>query len=107
MTMPTKNSGERRVALVTGGSRGIGLGIAQALARGGMEVVINGRREASDVAESIAAIETCGAQVLYCQADIAELDDHTRMLDQVRERFGRLDVLVNNAGVAPEVRGDL
>lgn len=107
MANPTEKSGERRVALVTGGSRGIGLGIAQALARGGMDVVINGRREASDVAESIAAIESCGAQVLYCQANISELEDHTLMLDQVRERFGRIDVLVNNAGVAPEVRADL
>lgn len=97
----------KRVALVTGGSRGIGLGIAKCLAQAGMDIVINGRREASAVADSIAQLEALGVSVLYCQADIGELDDHPPMLDTIRERFGRLDVLVNNAGVAPDVRADL
>lgn len=101
------NPSNKRVALVTGGSRGIGLGIAKCLAQAGMDVVINGRREASDVADSVAALEGLGARVLYCRADIGELDDHQPMLDAIRERFGRLDVLVNNAGVAPDVRADL
>lgn len=97
----------KRVALVTGGSRGIGLGIAECLAKQGMDLVINGRREASEVGQAIAKLESLGASVLYCRADIGELDDHQPMLDAVRERFGRLDVLVNNAGVAPSVRADL
>ena len=101
------NKSTKRVALVTGGSRGIGLGVAKALAAAGMNVVINGRREASDVADALQELESLGAQTLYCRADVANLDDHARMLGEIRERFGRLDVLVNNAGVAPDVRADL
>ncbi|TWT87398.1 3-oxoacyl-[acyl-carrier-protein] reductase FabG [Pseudobythopirellula maris] len=97
----------KRVALVTGGSRGIGLGIAKQLAASGFDVAINGRREAESVADALAEIEAAGAQALYCRADIGELEDHAPMLDAIRERFGRLDALVNNAGVAPDVRADL
>jgi 3-oxoacyl-[acyl-carrier protein] reductase len=97
----------KRVALITGGSRGIGLGVALKLAQSGFDVAINGRREASDVAEAIARLESAGASVLYCQGDVAEQADHVAMLAAVRERFGRLDVLVNNAGVAPSVRTDI
>lgn len=101
------NEQNRRVALVTGGSRGIGLGVAKCLAAAGFDVVINGRRAADDVAEAIAELESLGAATLYCRADIGSLEDHARMLSEIRERFGRLDVLVNNAGVAPDVRSDL
>jgi len=97
----------KRVALVTGGSRGIGLGIAKRLASNGMDIVINGLRGVELVADSVQAIESLGAGVLYCQADIGSLDDHQPMLEKIRSRFGRLDVLVNNAGVAPQVRADL
>jgi 3-oxoacyl-[acyl-carrier protein] reductase len=92
---------------VTGGSRGIGHGVACALATAGFNVVINGRRPADEVAEAIAEIESRGASTLYCQADIGDIADHATMLSAVGERFGRLDVLVNNAGVAPDVRADL
>lgn len=102
MSTPTK-----RVALVTGGSRGIGLGIAKCLAQQGMDLAINGRRGAGEVADAIGELEALGASVLYCRADIGELDDHQPMLDAIDQRFGRLDVLVNNAGVAPDVRADL
>lgn len=97
----------KRVALVTGGSRGIGLGIALQLAKAGMDLVINGRRPESEVQESIDTLAAEGASVLYCRADVGELDDHAPMLEAIRDRFGRLDVLVNNAGVAPDVRADL
>ncbi|HEX7009295.1 MAG TPA: 3-ketoacyl-ACP reductase [Phycisphaeraceae bacterium] len=97
----------RRVALVTGGSRGIGLGVARWLARDGLDLAINGRRNADEVADAIKELESLGAAVLYCPADIAQPQDRTRLLDQVRERFGRLDVLVNNAGVAPLRRADI
>jgi 3-oxoacyl-[acyl-carrier protein] reductase len=97
----------RPVALVTGGSRGIGLGVAIELARSGFDVAINGRREASDVAESVKKIEAHGAQVLYVRGDVASSADHAAMLEAIESRFGRLDALVNNAGVAPEVRADI
>ena len=98
---------QKRVALVTGGSRGIGLGIAEQLARSGMDLAINGRRPAADVADSISQLEKLGASVLYCQADVSVPADRQAMIDAIRERFGRLDVLVNNAGVAPNERADI
>jgi NAD(P)-dependent dehydrogenase (short-subunit alcohol dehydrogenase family) len=87
----------KKVALVTGGSRGIGLGVARELAKNGFEVAITGRRDAAEV----------GNEFAYFRSDVANLEDHARLLDQIRSRFGRLDVLVNNAGVAPEVRADI
>lgn len=97
----------KRVALITGGSRGIGFGVAQELARSDFDVVINGRRDASDVADAIKTLETLGAKVLYCRADVASREDHASMLASIKKTFGRLDVLVNNAGVAPDVRADI
>jgi len=103
--------GGKPVALVTGGSRGIGLGIARELGRSGYDVVINGRREADSVAGSIETIEEAGGShgcvCHYVRGDIADLDGHEGMLASIRERFGRLDALVNNAGVAPETRADI
>jgi len=100
-------SDTKHVALVTGGSRGIGLGIARCLADDGMNIVINGRRDQADVQPVIDELKNHGAQVLYCRADIADADDRARMIDEIRDRLGRLDVLVNNAGVAPSVRADI
>lgn len=98
---------KKPVVLVTGGSRGIGLGIATALAERGFNIAINGRRDESDVMNALDAIRGAGAEALYCRADIADLDAHAGMLDSIRTRFGRLDSLVNNAGVAPDVREDI
>lgn len=97
----------KRVALVTGGGRGIGRGIAECLAASGFDLAINGVRDAAQVADTIATLEKLGAAVEYCQGNVAEPADRAKILDAVRTRFGRLDVLVNNAGVAPEVRADI
>ncbi len=97
----------KRVALVTGGGRGIGRGIAECLATSGFDLAINGVRDVSQVADTIAALEKLGAAVVYCQGNVAEAADRQAILDGVRKRFGRLDVLVNNAGVAPTVRADI
>jgi 3-oxoacyl-[acyl-carrier protein] reductase len=97
----------KRVALITGGSRGIGFGVAMKLVESGFDIAINGRRDARDVVDAIQALQKAGADVLYCQADVASRADHKSMLTAVREKFGRLDVLVNNAGVAPTVRADI
>ncbi|MEM8782044.1 MAG: 3-ketoacyl-ACP reductase [Planctomycetota bacterium] len=98
---------KKPVALVTGGSRGIGLGIATTLAARGFNVAINGRREQADVEPALDAIREAGGEALYCRADVADLDAHASMLDTIRGDFGRLDALVNNAGVAPDVRADI
>ena len=97
----------RKVALVTGGSRGIGLGIARELAAAGFDVAINGRRPEADVKPVLDQLQTIGTQAMYLQGDVADLPDHAVMLEQIEQRWGRLDVLVNNAGVAPEVRADV
>jgi len=101
------NNQTKPVALVTGGSRGIGLGIARCLAEAGYNLAINGRRDESDVAETLAELQSLGAETIYCQADIGNLSDHKKMLTAILDKFGRLDALVNNAGVAPNVRADL
>jgi 3-oxoacyl-[acyl-carrier protein] reductase len=92
---------------VTGGSRGIGRGIAEALADSGFDLAINGVRPAADAAEVMQALEQRGAAALYCQGDVSVATDRRAMLDAVRNRFGRLDVLVNNAGVVPAPRTDI
>jgi NAD(P)-dependent dehydrogenase (short-subunit alcohol dehydrogenase family) len=97
----------KRVALVTGGSRGIGRGIAEALADSGFDLAINGVRSQDHVADVIAALEGRGAEVYYCRGDVSLAPDRQAIVDSVRASFGRLDVLVNNAGVAPDVRADI
>jgi NAD(P)-dependent dehydrogenase (short-subunit alcohol dehydrogenase family) len=95
------------VAIVTGGSRGIGLGVAAALADSGFDLAINGVRDASAVDEAVHSLTNRGAEVVYCRGNVAGAADRQAIVDTVRARFGRLDVLVNNAGVAPEVRADI
>ena len=97
----------KRVALVTGGSRGIGRGIAEALAGSGFDLAINGVRPAADAAETVSALEKLGATVAYCQGDVSVAEDRQTILDAVRTRFGRFDALVNNAGVVPSPRADV
>jgi 3-oxoacyl-[acyl-carrier protein] reductase len=97
----------KEVALITGSSRGIGLGIAQQLADAGYNLVINGVRPRDAVAETIAELENRGAEVVYCQADISLKGDRDRMLSEIKRHYKRLDVLVNNAGIAPRERRDI
>ena len=95
------------VALVTGGSRGIGLGIARCLAAEGYNLAICGRRTEEQVQEILTELREKGVDVLYTQADIATGNDRARMLVEIQAHFGSLNVLINNAGVAPEVRVDI
>jgi len=102
-----------RVALITGASRGIGRGIALALARLGHDLVLNYAGRADAAAETAGACKetarAAGHQIRAepCQADISRAEDRQRLLDFARSNFGRLDLLVNNAGVAPSVRADI
>jgi len=97
----------KRVALVTGGTRGIGLGIAKALAADGFDLALCGVREEGAVAPVLAEVGASGATARYFRADIGERSDRERLVSEVKEAFGRLHVLVNNAGVAPHARVDL
>lgn len=91
-----------RVALITGGSRGIGLGIARCLAAEGCEIVICGMRAEAAVADVVESLRMTGRDVLYLQADVSSREDRERLLAGIQGHYGRLNVLVNNAGVAPE-----
>jgi 3-oxoacyl-[acyl-carrier protein] reductase len=97
----------KKVALITGGSRGIGLGIATYLAQGGFDIAINGVRDESAVTDVLEELKKIGASALYCQGDISSSTDRSAMVEKVRKHFGRLNVLVNNAGVAPKERRDV
>ncbi len=96
-----------RIALITGGARGIGYGIARSLAAEGCALALTGTRPPSDVASALEALRADGADVLYCQSDIADRAARSALLATLRAHYGRLHVLVNNAGVAPSVRADL
>ncbi len=100
-----------RVALITGASRGIGRGIALELARAGYDLVINYATNAA--AAEAARAEICAAanrhdtRIELCRGDVSSAADRSALIEFTREKFGRLDLLVNNAGVAPEKRADL
>ncbi|MCB9459710.1 MAG: 3-ketoacyl-ACP reductase [Anaerolineaceae bacterium] len=96
-----------RVAIVTGGGRGIGRGIALALAERGWHIVVNFRSNRQAADETAALIQSNGASAFVVQADIGNLADHKSMVDAVLQQYGRIDLLVNNAGMGPRQRLDI
>ena len=96
-----------KLALITGGSRGIGLGISRALAAEGYDLAICGVRPEEEVEEALGVLRASGRQALYCRCDVSIAEERAHMVAEIRDRFGRLDVLVNNAGVAPRERKDI
>jgi NAD(P)-dependent dehydrogenase (short-subunit alcohol dehydrogenase family) len=97
----------RRVAFITGGSRGIGFGIASLLAQAGFDIAINGVRAPEEITEAIAELKAFGGQVIYCRGNVASAEDRARMINEIKTQFGRLHILVNNAGIAPKERKDI
>ncbi|HTL43486.1 MAG TPA: 3-ketoacyl-ACP reductase [Vicinamibacterales bacterium] len=100
-------AGRRGTALITGGTRGIGLGIARALADQRWNLALCGRRPDAEVAAVLDDLRQTGSEIGYHRADLADDDDRARLVGQVRERWGVVHALVNNAGRAPQVRADL
>ena len=96
-----------KVALITGGSRGIGLGIARQLALKGFNLAINGVRPPGQVEDVLAALRSTGQEVRYYQGNIGSAGDRQKLVDAVVSQLGRIDVLVNNAGIAPRERKDI
>ncbi|WP_461207276.1 3-ketoacyl-ACP reductase [Clostridium sp. DL1XJH146] len=94
----------KRTAIVTGGSRGIGLGIAKELANDGYNLAIVGFRKESDVLNKF---KDYPIETIYIGGDISKEEDREKIVSETIEKFGRIDVLVNNAGVAPRERLDL
>lgn len=92
---------EKQVALITGASRGIGRGIALELAK--THTVIATYRGRRDAAESLAA--ECGADIIQC--DVSSAQDRAAVIDHAKSKYGHLDLLVNNAGIAPRERKDM
>ncbi|HCK10535.1 MAG TPA: 3-ketoacyl-ACP reductase, partial [Candidatus Latescibacteria bacterium] len=94
-------------AIITGSSRGIGRGIAISLAEAGHDIMINYTRNEDAAKEAAAEVASRGVKSEICQANVTKIEDGKALIDRTIAKFGRLDLLVNNAGIAPSVRADL
>lgn len=97
----------RRVALVTGGRRGIGLAVAAGLAADGLDVAITGTRDDEVAQAAVGTLAAHGVSATYVAGDVQDVADHARVLDAVEAALGPVDVFVSNAGVAPPRRLDV
>ncbi len=100
-------AGRAPIALVTGARRGIGRGIAYALADAGFDIVVNDVLDDAATRETLAALGAKGRRAAFAPGSIADLPDHARLVDDAFRAFGTVDCLVNNAGIQVKVRGDL
>jgi len=100
-------SNQRPLAIVTGGTRGIGLGIARALARDGWDLALCGVRSPAEAESVLTELRSRGGRVHYVRSDIAITEDRERLVAEVERELGVPTALVNNAGRAPRVRADL
>ncbi len=93
---------KNKIALVTGSSGGIGVGIAKAMAADGADVIVTYCINENGAKKTARAITEMGRKALIVRADVGVLNDVQRLFDEIKETFGRLDVLVNNAGITPK-----
>jgi NAD(P)-dependent dehydrogenase (short-subunit alcohol dehydrogenase family) len=98
---------DHKVALITGSTRGIGFGIAKALAKEGYNLVINGVRDESKLGTRLSELRSSGIEAIYCRGDIGCSEDRKSIVEKAKEHYGRLNILVNNAGIAPGKRSDI
>jgi len=98
---------KKKIAFITGGTRGIGFGIATELAKSGFDIAVNGVRTEEEVQEAIQQLKNLGAKVIYCRGDVSSPAARKEMLDKINDSYGNLHVLVNNAGIAPKERKDI
>ena len=107
MSEPRQTTNPQRVAVVTGSRRGIGRAIAWALAEAGWRVVLSARAPATEAEAIERDFVEAGYAASYIPCDISVPGQRAALLDEIETRWGRLDLLVNNAGIAPPVRNDL
>src|SRR5689334_20863404 len=88
-----------KVAVVTGGSRGIGRGIAERLAADGAAVVVNYTKAAGEAEKVVDGIKGRGGKAMAIHADVSKVSDIRRLFEETKHAFGRLDILINNAGI--------
>ena len=97
----------KKTAIITGGSRGIGFAITLRLAQDGFNVALAGTREENACRENLDMLTKANASWLYIQADVSTPEGRQKIIEETVSRYSRIDLLVNNAGVAPKVRADL
>ena len=96
-----------KIAFITGGTRGIGFGVALALGKAGFDLAVNGMRNEGDVTDALEELRNLGVNVAYFQGNVAVREDRQAMLDKILSHFGAVNVLVNNAGIAPRELADI
>lgn len=96
----------RPVAIVTGGRRGIGLGIARALAQSGFDLALTGIGPEAEAQGALDELTALGAQALYVRSDLSDLASHASTVEAILAQFGAIDCLINNAGMGAVKRGD-
>ena len=96
-----------KTAIITGGNRGIGRGITLGLAEHGWQVMVNYFRNSDAAEETLGLIQAMGRNGAAIQADISRASDRQRLISKTMEEFGRIDLLINNAGMAPSQRLDI
>ncbi len=98
---------QKKVAIITGSGRGIGRGTAVELAKAGWTIVINGSRNPEQPQETLTAVRAAGSDGMVIMADISNVADRQRIVEETLQAYGRIDLLVNNAGIGPRVRMDI
>jgi len=96
-----------KVAFITGGTRGIGLGIATELAQAGFDLAVNGVRSEAAITTVLEELRKPGGNVIYLRGDVSIKEDRMKIVESILGQYGKINILVNNAGIAPLERKDI